>query len=138
MLKHRLFNTNVSTTQRIMQVANAIIESVASKPLNLAHVVEFPKCGGSWVRNMIRTYRGNDLFEYDRIIRENEVIMGHRLYRRRFYRPIVVVRDPRDMYVSFYHYENSYEKRNMDSVLFRYYQHDPSRSVQEDFYEYQE
>lgn len=133
---YRIFNPNVPLSQRFLQVSNMVLEALLARQLRLAHVVEFPKCGGSWVRNMIRTYRGTDRFLYNRLIRKNEVIMGHVLYRRRFLHPIIVVRDPRDMYVSFYHHENTYEKRDKKSALFKYFRHNPSRSVQDDFCEY--
>ena len=136
MLKYRLFNPNVSLLQRGLQVTNAFLEVSLGKSWHLAHVLEFPKCGGSWVRNMIRTYRGTELFTYNRIIGKSEVVMAHRLYHRRFSHPIVVVRDPRDMYVSFYYYETVSEHSDSNSLLFRYFQHDPDRPVQDDFYEY--
>lgn len=136
MLWQQIFNPKVSLKQRLRQVANAGIEYSLGTSLDIAHVVEFPKCGGSWVRNMIRTYRNTELYTYDRLIGPREVIMAHRTYRSRYRQPIVVVRDPRDLYVSFYHYENSYEKSDGNSLLFKYFQHDKARPLQDDFYHY--
>lgn len=136
MLLARMFNPKVSLSQRLRQVANAGIEYALGRSLKIAHVVEFPKCGGSWVRNMIRTYRGTELFTYDRLLGSRDVVMVHRTYRSRYRQPIVVVRDPRDLYVSFYHYENSYEKSDGNSVLFKHFQHDKARPLQDDFYLY--
>ena len=119
-----------------MQLTNSAIETTLAGLLNLAHVVEYPKCGGSWVRNMVRTYRGSRLYTYDWPLKKNEVILCHRRFTRRFKKPIVVVRDPRDMYVSFYHYENSYALSDQYSPIFEYFQHDPDRPVRDDFYEY--
>ena len=62
--------------------------------------------------------------------------MSHQLYRNRYARVIVVVRDPRDLFVSFYHYENSYEKSDQNSVLYESYSHDKTRPADEDFYAY--
>lgn len=136
MWSQRVFNRRVKLAQRFLHLSNAGIEAALSGPLHLAHVVEFPKCGGSWVRNMLRTYRDTDLFAHDRVLRHRDVIMVHRLYRRRFPRPIVVVRDPRDLYVSFYYYETAFERRDPSSVLFKYFHHDPQRLLQEDFHDY--
>lgn len=133
MLIRRIFNPKVSLQRRLLQVANAGIEYSLGRPLRIAHVVEFPKCGGSWIRNMIRTYRGTELFSDDRLIGAREVVMAHRTFHKRFRKPIVVVRDPRDLFVSFYHYENSYEKSDGNSALFEHFQHDKSRPLQEDF-----
>ncbi|MBU1191579.1 MAG: sulfotransferase domain-containing protein [Gammaproteobacteria bacterium] len=88
------------------------------------------------MRNMIRTYRGTDLFVHDRLLKPREVIMSHRLFRWRFGRSIVVVRDPRDMYVSFYHFQTSYEKPDRHSPIFEHFHHDPQLPVEEDFCNY--
>lgn len=132
----RVFNRKVKLSQRAFQVGNAVLEATMSRPLNIVHVVEFPKCGGSWVRNMLRTYRSTELFTYDRLVGRDEVVLTHRLYKRRYAKPIVLVRDPRDLYVSFYHYDNSYEYSDQNSVLFRHFKHDEARPIREDFYEY--
>ena len=136
MIKYRLFNPNVSMLHRAMQLTNAFIEYVLSSQLNLVHIVEYPKCGGSWIRNMIRTYRNTDLFLNNRLLRKNDVLMSHCLYTRRIKKPIIVVRDPRDMYVSFYYYQISYHNRDTRSPLFQYFQHNPEIPVKADFYEY--
>ena len=101
MIKYRLFNPNVSMLHRAMQLTNAFIEYVLSSQLNLVHIVEYPKCGGSWIRNMIRTYRNTDLFLNNRLLRKNDVLMSHCLYTRRIKKPIIVVRDPRDIMFPF-------------------------------------
>lgn len=136
MWSQRLFNRRVKLVARGLHLSNVVIEASLPGPLRLAHVAEFPKCGGSWVRNMLRTYRNTELFTHDRLLRRGDVVMAHRLYRRRFRRPIVVVRDPRDLYVSFYYYETAFERRDSSSVLFNHFRHDPQRPVQDDFYEY--
>lgn len=136
MFLSRVFNPKVKMSQRAYQVGNAAIEFTMKRSMNFAYVMEFPKCGGSWVRNMLRTYRETDLYSYDRLVKRNEVIMGHRLYSPRFSKAIVVVRDPRDVYVSFYHYENSYERSDQNSILFNMFKHDRARPLRDDFYEY--
>lgn len=136
MFKYRVFNPNIPLGRRALQAANYIAETTMAGALNLAHIVEYPKCGGSWVRNMVRTYRETSLFTYDRLIGRNEVILCHRLHSPRFRKPVVVVRDPRDMYVSFYHYETSFALSNQHSPIFRHFQHDSARPVRDDFNEY--
>lgn len=138
MLKYRALNPNVSPAKRLLQLTNNSIEAALAHRLHLAHVVEYPKCGGSWVRNMVRTYRNQELFTYDRLLRRGDTILCHRLFSRNIKKAIVVVRDPRDMYVSFYHYENSFALRNRHSPLFEHFQHDPERPLREDFHAYLE
>ena len=136
MLLNRIPHNKISPSRRALQLLNTGLERVAARPLNLVHVVEYPKCGGSWVRNMIRTYRDGELFGYDRLIRRGDVIMAHKRFHPRFVRPIVVVRDPRDMLVSFYYYENTYEHSDQNSPLFKYFTHDPARPLAADFLAY--
>ena len=132
----RIFNPAIPLRVRAIQVTNVAIEWALAGPFDLVHVVEFPKCGGSWIRNMIRTYRGRRLFTGGSLIRPHDVVMAHRLYRRRYAKPIIVVRDPRDVYVSFYYYETAYEGRDRNASVFRHFTHDPDRPVQEDFSDY--
>jgi Sulfotransferase domain len=133
MLLDRIFNPNISVGTRLVQLTNAAMLPLVAKPLRITHLVEFPKCGGSWVRNMIRTYIGSPPHLGDRLIFRDAVISAHRRYRRSFAYPVVVVRDPRDLYVSFYHHENNLENREEALATHRYFTHDPDRDVREDF-----
>jgi len=136
----RLINLeNIPLSQRGYQLANALIVPVLARPLGIAHVVEFPKCGGSWIRDSILSYTGGTKNVNERIVRRNDVLHGHRLFRR-FYRwPIIVVRDPRDMYVSLYHHETSLKQRRERSLdIEKHFRRDPSRSLQDDFASYLE
>ena len=128
-LKYRVLNPNIPVSRRILQFTNSAIETTLAGPLNIAHVFEYPKCGGSWVRNMVRTYRGTSLLTHDRLLHKNKVILSHRRFTTRFKKPIVMVRDPRDMFVSFYHFENSYALSNQHSPIFEHFQHDPDRQA---------
>ncbi|HNP16408.1 MAG TPA: hypothetical protein PKI99_08100, partial [Terrimesophilobacter sp.] len=94
MWRERIFNPNVSLKTRGYQVVNAALLPFVAGPLGISHVVEFPKSGGSWIRNMVRSYLGAPPYYHDRILFRNAVIHGHRLHRRVYRRPIVVVRDP--------------------------------------------
>ena len=136
MLRYKIFNPDVSARKRACQITNSFLEVFFSKPLGLIQIVEFPKCGGSWIRNMIRTYINVEMYTGDRLLHKNDVVMTHRLFSRRIRRPIVVIRDPRDMYVSFYYFQTAYQNRNTHSPLFKFFRHDPERPVQEDFFDY--
>ena len=136
MLRYRILNSKIPLARRALQFTNSIIEASLAGPMNFAHVVEYPKCGGSWVRNMLRTYRGTKIFTYDRLLQKNDVILCHRCFTQRYKKPIVVVRDPRDLYVSFYHYENSFTLSDQHSPIFDDFQHNPNRPVRDDFNEY--
>lgn len=138
MIRERVFNPNVSFKARARQLVNAILIPVLARPLRLTHVVEHPKSGASWIRNMIRSYLGSELYLADRLPFRDAVIHTHRLYRRSYYRPVVVVRDVRDLYVSFYHHEMHYEDREKHLTIQKYFKHDPKRPVDEDFAEYLE
>jgi hypothetical protein len=106
--------------------------------LDMVYVVEYPKCGGSWVARMIRTYFGNEDNHTGRLWSRNAVIQSHSLYRRVFRNPIVVVRDPRDVFVSFYYHETHYEGREKNQPIEKYFTHDPERPLRADFAAYLE
>lgn len=137
-LIHRVLNSRVTFSRRLLQLSNAIIEATRGQAMGLAHVLEFPKCGGSWVRNMIRTYRGAASPAGDKLIRSGDVLMDHWLFRPWIANPIVVVRDPRDVFVSFYYYETSYKGRDDRSPLFRHFTPNLHFPPQEDFAAYLE
>lgn len=128
----------VPLRKRFFQVANGAAAAVLGRRMRVAHVVEHPKCGGSWVRNMVQQYLGGRPYLDDRLIGRRTVIQVHRLYSWRFCNPIIVVRDPRDMFVSFYYHETKYELRESTLAVNRYFHHDPERPVREDFAEYLE
>lgn len=119
------------------QLVNAALVPIVGERLRVTHVVEFPKCGGSWVRNCVLTYLGLEPNVNSHIVRRNDVLHGHRLYRSFYNWPIIVVRDPRDTYVSLFHHETSLNRvRNVQSDFDRYFVRDPDRDVREDFADY--
>jgi hypothetical protein len=134
----RLNLVNVPIRRRAYQAANSIIAAVLGGPLRACHVVEFPKCGGSWISNMIRSYVGSSFNEGYRLIARDEVIQKHVRYRPGLVRAVVVVRDPRDMFVSAYHHETSFSDREKSLSIDRYFRRDPGRPMAEDFAEYLE
>jgi hypothetical protein len=134
----KFFNKDVPLRSKFYYVLNSALMPMLCRPLGIVHIVEYPKCGGSWVRNMVRTYLGKNLFINDRVISKNEVILTHKRFTPVYKKPVVVVRDPRDMYVSFYHYETSYERRSARPAISSYYKYDENRPKDEDFYRYLE
>ena len=123
---------------RARQLANYVLTAAFGRQLELIHVVEYPKCGGSWVRNMLQTYTGTERFLDQRLLRRGDIVQVHQLPHRLLRRPVVVTRDPRDMYVSFYYHETQYRDREKHLAIARYFQHDPSRPLKEDFAVYLE
>jgi hypothetical protein len=123
---------------RVPQLANALLEPLLCRPFGLIHVVEHPKCGGTWVRNMLRSYNGTQAYLADRLIRPHDVIQTHRLYRAWYWRPVVVVRDPRDVFVSQYYHDTHYRRREKGLEIERHFRHDPARPLREDFAAYLE
>jgi hypothetical protein len=117
---------------------NVAIAAALGRSLGLIHVAEYPKCGGSWVRNMLADYLGTPHFLDDRLIRRHDVIQVHRLPRPWYRHTVVVTRDPRDMYVSTYYHETQYRQREKHMLISRYFQHDPGRPLREDFAAYLE
>ena len=130
-LVDRLRNQPLDTRAR--QLANVALTIAVGRQLGLIHVVEYPKCGGSWFRNMLQTYTGTERFLENRLLRRGDVVQAHRLPQPWYRRPVVVVRDPRDMYVSFYYHETQYLNREKHLAIERYFRHDPSRPLREDF-----
>ncbi len=128
----------VPPRRRALQAANALTTALLCRPLRLTHVVEHPKSGGTWVMRMVTSYIGSKPFLGDRLVGPNDVIHTHRLYRRRFRRPIVLLRDPRDVYVSQYYHENFFAGREKNLAIEQFFEHDPARPLHEDFTVYLE
>lgn len=122
-----------SSRQRLYQLVNGTIVLVAGRKLPVIHVVEYPKCGGSWIRNMLQSYLGGREYLFDRIVSRNTVIQLHRLYRRMYCNALVVLRDPRDAYVSYYYHERRCISEGKKLAIAKYFQHDPKRPLREDF-----
>ena len=78
---NRLNLENVPPEKRAYQVANAILVSVLGERWRVSHVVEYPKCGGSWVSNMLRSYIGVTFNDGLRFVQKDDVVQKHSLYR---------------------------------------------------------
>ena len=96
----------MSISKKIISRANDFLTIVAGSKLGLIHVNEYPKCGGTWVSRLIRSYKGvPHKHGNTNLIHPNAVILKHELYTPYFNKPIIIIRDPRDVWVSYFFYE---------------------------------
>lgn len=122
--------------QRYYQAVNAMLVPAAGRALGISHVVEYPKCGGSWVRRMLETYLHASPYHHDRYISRNTVIQLHRLYSSRLCNPIVLYRDPRDVFVSYYFYERNQALRGTHLAITGHFDFSEQDSVRAAFGRY--
>lgn len=125
----------MSISKKIISRTNDFLTVVAGSKLGLTHVNEYPKCGGTWVARLIRSYMdiphkyGNTSF-----IRPNSVILKHNLYTPSFSKPIIIIRDPRDVWVSYFFYEIYNHKGTHREIVLNGY--DENKSDQENMTRY--
>lgn len=89
-------------TNKTNSVFRYILWHYLSKKLDLIHVAEYPKSGGTWLTQLVSTYTGivtrrNELAKYERAI-----MHGHYMYDNSFNKTLSIVRDGRDIAVSYY------------------------------------
>lgn len=138
-MKHfvqKLFNRSIK--HRLVQLTNTAIVDLMGRYLEISHVVGYPKCGGSWLRNMLQDYQGGPTYLVDRLVYRGMVIQVHRMFSTKYCNPVVIIRDPRDMYVSFYYHERRYSQEGQRLEISKYFQHDPERPDRDDFAAYLE
>ena len=109
--------TSQPIRHRMLQAVNAGLVSTFGQRMNISHLVEYPKCGGTWVKNMMQHYIGGKPYYVDRIVSPGTVMHVHRLYSRRFSRPVVLFRDPRDVFVSYFFYERTLQTKGVPLAL---------------------
>lgn len=123
---------------RITRRLNKNIAEVFGFALGTIFVVEYPKCGASWVSNILSIYfnvpRASDNSKI-KLGRRN-VFQSHTLFRKSYISPIVVVRDPRDVFVSYYNYQYYYRNRNLSADILKVFQLSPNKSQRDNFYNY--
>jgi hypothetical protein len=122
------------TAGKFVAAVNFAAARVGSGLLGLTYVVEYPKCGGSWIARLVRSYVGVDA-RYGRtaVIRRGAVLQRHTLYRSYIRKPVVVVRDPRDVLVSFFFHETW---QNPNRKLLVRIGYDPDGDVRENMFRY--
>jgi len=132
--------TSVPLKSRYYQLANGIVNAACGGPMRILHVVEYPRCGGSWIRHMMQDAMDIKQYAYDRLLTTNTIIQCHSLPNWQIRKPVVVFRDPRDSIVSFYYKMTSFDKTllNRPNVAFANYRHDAERPVEEDFADFLE
>jgi len=84
-----------------MNRLNALLIRFLGRRLELIQVAEYPKCGGSWVARLIRSYIGVDRkYGISAPVCRRAVIQTHELYTPYYAHNVAVIRDPRDVWVS--------------------------------------
>ena len=129
-LLHRIKSTPLRS--RFYQLANAAIVASVGSHLQVCHVVAHPKSGVSWLRNMIQLYLGGPRYLNDQLVHRKTVIQLHRLYRRMYCNPVVLLRDPRDIFTSFYYHE----LRGAEPMASPDYTHNQNLPLKDDFAKY--
>ena len=127
--------TATSLSNRYYQITNGLINGFAGKQLQIKHLVEYPRCGGTWVRHLLQDSMDIRQYAYDRLLSKNTIIQCHKLPNPTIRRAVVIFRDPRDATVSFYHKKVSYDKkfRGNRPLKLGDYTHNPDRDPKEDF-----
>ena len=117
---------------------NAYVPMILGPLIKPVIVVEYPKCGASWVSGMLETYfQVPSYADHSRLkIKRHDILQIHSLYRRRYRLPIIVVRDPRDVFVSYYHYQYHFQGRNMNARILKVFQPSENRSIRGNFCDY--
>lgn len=100
---------------RIDAVRRLILWHLFSSSTPYYLVSEFPKCGGSWVSQILSEYfdvpfpRNKNVSIF---YRQSLLLHGHNLYNRRFANSVYVLRDGRDAIVSAYFHDLIPNNRN--------------------------
>jgi hypothetical protein len=102
---------------KIINIINEILIMLFGKRLNTIHVIEFPKCGGTWVSNVLRSYLQVDKKNgTTRLLKTNSVIQKHSKFKFYFRKNVIVYREPKDVFTSFYFHEIYF--RNKKEIRF--------------------
>lgn len=123
---------------RYYQVTNGVVNCLFGKRMGITHLVEYPRCGGTWIRHLMQDSMGIQQYAYDRMLTKNSIIQCHVLPSAMINRAVVLFRDPRDAIVSFYHKKVNYDKNSRGGQLLSIgeYHYDPDRDPKEDFHEF--
>lgn len=127
---------NQSFSCRYYQAMNGLVVALAGKQLGVIHLAEYPKCGGSWVRRMLETYLDVQPYHFNRYVTPNTVIQLHRLYSPRICNPIIMCRDPRDVFVSFYFHERNQLNKGVRLAIQKYFDYESEKDIKKSFQTY--
>ncbi|MDQ8208554.1 sulfotransferase domain-containing protein [Coraliomargarita sp. SDUM461003] len=101
-------------SHRICEKVNPYLTRYFGKPLKQIQVVEYPKCGGTWLARMLRSYLGVERKHgTTHLPKHYSVYQTHLLHNTQYYRNIALLRDPRDVWVSFYFHERYLSKESI-------------------------
>jgi hypothetical protein len=85
-------------------------------------IAEYPKCGGTWLRNMVQDSLGQNIYGEGNnnkkglmtLVRSRGVIQRHWLNKSEYFKSvIVIIREPKDVFNSYYFHE-MYHKPNVE------------------------
>lgn len=129
------FFTAIPPKRRYYQIANWTIATLFGRSLELVHMVEYPRCGGSWMRHMLQDATDVKQYAMDRYLTQGTIIQTHTLPQLAVRKPIVIMRDPRDVMVSLYFKKIHFDKHLRKGKEFSTtrFHHDPSKDTQDDF-----
>lgn len=130
--------TAIPLKRRYYQIANWTIATLFGRALNLVHVAEYPRCGGTWIRHMLQDAMGIPQYAMNRHLTSGTIIQTHSLPQPAIRKPIVILRDPRDIMVSFYFKKIHFDKKIRSGAggSIGKFQHDPERETKADFCEF--
>lgn len=123
---------------RYYQITNGAVNCLFGRRLGIVHLVEYPRCGGSWIRHLMQDSMEIPQYAYNRRLTQNTIVQCHILPSPMVRKAVVLFRDPRDAMVSFYHKKVSYDRNSRGGKVFEVgdYRHDPNRDAKEDFFEF--
>jgi hypothetical protein len=138
--ENRLFMKIKNVKQKIINKYNIYIVIFLGQRWKLILINEFPKCGGSWLKNMLCDILEEDGYvinkheNYVPPIKPKYIMQRHWLKNYKYpKKTIILLRDPRDAYNSFYFFENYYSSTPVKKKLFQYNEKD---NDQENMYRY--
>lgn len=113
---------------RIVEIYNEIVLTFLGKKWKVIFINEYPKCGASWLRKMLSSYLNVELSNGNnnskgimQLISKNAIIQRHWLkHTKHAYKTIIIIRDPRDAYNSFYFHGNYFAPHSNREELFGY------------------
>lgn len=124
---------------RIVGMYNEIILTFLGKKWNVILINEYPKCGASWLRKMLSSYLNVELSNGNinskrimQLISKNAIIQRHWLrdkinLNNKINKIIIVIRDPRDVYNSFYFYQTYFQPQQEFLKRYGYSKNDDER-----------